>query len=97
MKPGDIIKIIDQLAKEIAQAQPIIIQPKSKYKFSRSNWYVAEFNERYYWEVEEWCSQQFGPHPRHPDAWSRWFHKYENKIHFRDEQDYIWFILKWGK
>lgn len=72
------------------------MKPEPKYKFSRAQWYVAEFDDRYYFEVEAWCSQQFGPHPAHPDAWSRWVHKYENKIHFRDSKDYAWFVLRWG-
>lgn len=75
---------------------PMIRFPESKYKFSRANWYVANFDTQYYFEVEEWCKEQFGPHPKYPDAWSRWVHTYEDQIHFRDEQDYIWFVLRWG-
>lgn len=71
-------------------------KPQSKYKFSRAKWYIAHFEEKYYWEVEEWCTEHFGPHPRFPDAWSRWIHKYESKIHFRDEKDYAWFMLRWS-
>lgn len=67
----------------------------SKYKFSR-DWYVAEFNVDDYTDVVHWCREQFGPHPRNPDAWSRWEHRYENKIHFRDEKDYVWFVLRWS-
>ena len=65
------------------------------YKFSRTNWYVAEFYWVHQAEVLAWCSQQFGPHPARPDAWSRWYNKYSEKIHFRDEKDYEWFVLKW--
>ena len=68
---------------------------KSKYQFSR-NWYVAEFNVDDYTDVVHWCKEQFGPHPKHPDAWSRWEHRYENKIHFRDAKDYNWFVMRWG-
>ena len=67
-----------------------------KYKFSRANWYVAEFDWVHQGEVYEWCTQQFGPHPARPDAWSRWYNKYSERIHFRDEKDYTWFLLKWG-
>lgn len=95
--------IMTNLCKEIVGVQSMpdikyvtLTLPKPKYKFSRANWYVAEFDTRYYFEVEEWCWEQFGPHPKHPDAWSRWVHKYEDKIHFRDEKDYHWFILRWG-
>lgn len=74
----------------------LIRLPRPKYKFSRAYWYVAEFDDRQYFEVEKWCAEQFGPHPRYPDAWSRWYHKYQDRIHFRDEKDYAWFLLKWG-
>lgn len=94
------------IARQILGVQPIpdsagtlfTLKPKyqSKYKFSRANWYVAEFDDRYYFEVEVWCAEQFGPHPKNPDAWSRWVHKYENKIHFRDAKDYEWFVLRWS-
>ena len=67
-----------------------------KYKFSRANWYVAEFDWVHTGEVLEWCSKQFGPHPRRPDAWSRWQNKYSEKIHFAYEKDYQWFLLRWG-
>ena len=73
-----------------------LIQPQSKYKFSRANWYVAEFDDRKYFEVEEWCTKHFGPHPKNPDAWSPWVHKYSEKIHFRDEKDYVLFMLRWS-
>ena len=66
-----------------------------KYKFTRG-WYVAEFDIKDYTDVVHWCREQFGPHPKHSDAWSRWVHKYEDKIHFRDEQDYMWFLLRWS-
>ena len=69
---------------------------KSKYKFNRAKWYVAVYNYNYYYEVVEWCAEQFGPHPEQPDAWSRWVHKYEDTIHFRDEKDYAWFVLRWS-
>jgi hypothetical protein len=69
---------------------------ESKYKFSRNKWYVADFDWVHHFEVLAWCSQQFGPHPATPDAWSRWVNQYSEKIHFRDEKDYILFILRWG-
>ena len=67
----------------------------SKYKFSR-DWYLAEFDIKDQTDVVYWCWEQFGPHPRNPDAWSRWEHRYANKIYFRDEQDYMWFLLRWS-
>ena len=70
--------------------------PKPKYKFSRAKWYVAEYNWVNQVEVVEWCTEQFGPHPENPDAWSRWNHKWQDRIQFRDERDYNWFILRWS-
>jgi hypothetical protein len=67
-----------------------------KYQFSRAEWYVADFAWAHQGEVLAWCSQQFGPHPQRPDAWSRWSHKYQGKIHFRDSKDYEWFVLRWS-
>ena len=67
-----------------------------KYKFSRAKWYVADFDWVHQAEVSKWCTQHFGPHPLRPDAWSRWFNKYNEKIHFRDEKDYAWFMLRWS-
>lgn len=90
------------MAQSIVGVQPMpdikyvtLTLPKPKYKFSRANWYVAEFDTKYYFEVDKWCTEQFGPHPKNPDAWCRWFHKYEDKIHFRDEKDYVLFVLRW--
>lgn len=72
------------------------MRPEPEYKFSRANWYVAEYNWTDQIEVYEWCTQQFGPHPMYPDAWSRWYNKYNEKIHFRDTKDYEWFMLRWS-
>ena len=72
------------------------MQPEPKYKFSRANWYVAEYNNKHHFEVLEWCTQQFGPYPARPDAWSRWVNMYSERIHFRDEKDYNWFVLRWS-
>ena len=75
--------------------------PKPKYNLSR-NWYVADFGHEDYDDVRAWCAEQFGPEPDPPDAWSRWpidsrwQHRYEQKIHFRDEKDYAWFMLRWS-
>lgn len=95
--------IMTNLCNEIVSVQPMPKTiaafkrlPQPKYKFTRASWYVAEFNVEHYTDVVHWCREQFGPHPARPDAWSRWVHKYENKIHFRDEKDYHWFILRWG-
>jgi hypothetical protein len=72
------------------------MKPEPKYKFTRANWYVAEYDNKHHFEVLEWCAQQFGPYPERPDAWSRWVNMYSEKIHFRDEKDYVFFMLRWS-
>jgi hypothetical protein len=67
----------------------------SKYKFSRKC-HVADFVWEHQAEVLEWCSQQFGPHPKNPDAWCRWHQRPWGQIHFRDERDYVLFLLRWS-
>lgn len=69
---------------------------KPKYQFSRTKWYEGKFDWRKYEEVHNWCEQHFGKHPKRPDAWSRWNHMYEDMILFRDEKDYILFVLRWS-
>jgi hypothetical protein len=83
----------NNLCKEIVMpTRPVT---KSKYSFSR-NWYVVDYDGIKHDGVIQWCVEQFGPHPAQHDAWSRWCQPYFNKIHFRDEKDYHWFILRWG-
>lgn len=82
------------LCNEIFLPMRPVAEPK--YQFSRAQWYEAVFNINNYTDVVHWCTEQFGPHPRNPDAWCRWNHKYEDRIYFRDEQDYILFQLKWS-
>jgi hypothetical protein len=111
MTKDDLIREIDRWIKSIANMAHVPFMtnytgtifkmryyttPQSKYKFTRANWYVAEFDIKDYTDVVHWCREQFGPHPWNPDAWSRWEHRYENKIHFRDEKDYAWFVLRWS-
>jgi hypothetical protein len=71
------------------------MKPAPKYKFSRAKWYEADYDWIHRAKVLEWCTQQFGPQPERPDAWSRWQHKYPQRIHFRDAKDYEWFLLRW--
>ena len=101
MKRQDLIKMIEELADGLARKikhdkAMFEVPTSSKYKFSRK-WYQAYFNTDYYFAVDEWCEQQFGPHPKNPDAWSRWWHKFEDSILFRDEEDYMMFVLRWGR
>jgi hypothetical protein len=91
MKESDVIRIIDDMKRRFVNLDTF----GSKYKFSR-NWYQAYFNSADYHAVDDWCEQHFGPHPKHPDAWSRWWHKFEDSILFRDEKDYVLFMLRWS-
>lgn len=90
------------VAQEIVGVQPMNevrlfkLRNPTKYKFSRAKWYEAEFDDKYYFEVDKWCEEQFGPHPKNPDAWCRWFHRDTYRIHFRDEKDYVLFCLRWS-
>jgi len=72
------------------------MKPAPKYKFSRAKWYEADYDWIHYDEVRKWCTEQFGPHPTQHDAWSRWDHRYEGRIYFRDQKDYNWFVLRWS-
>ncbi len=68
----------------------------SKYKFSRAKWYDADHRYDDYDAVIAWCTEQFGPRPKRMDAWTRWCDIHIDRIRFRDEKDYQWFILRWG-
>ena len=74
---------------------------KSKYKFSRAKWHTVDIGmggwrlSREYNEIIEWCTEQFGEHPREHDAWSRWWVGV-GTMYFRDEKDYVLFQLKWA-
>ena len=70
--------------------------PQPKYRFSRAKWYDADHRDDDYEEVIAWCTEQFGPRPHRPDAWTRWYDIHIDRIRFRDERDYQWFILRWG-
>ena len=86
MNTADRIRLIDEMKDRLTITEP-------KYRFSR-NWYQAEFDTKYYEEVRAWCKEQFGSEPKKPDAWSRWWHKFEDSILFRDEKDYVLFMLR---
>ncbi len=66
-----------------------------RYKFSRK-WYVGEINSKAdKTDVIEWCNLHFGPHPKNPDVWCRWYRYSTSKFYFRDEKDYALFLLRW--
>jgi len=84
----------NNLCKEIL----LPMKPAPKYKFSRAKWYEADLFGKGYnlRELYEWCEQHFGPHPKRPDAWSRWINNRNSLFRFRDAKDYEWFMLRWS-
>lgn len=70
---------------------------ESKYKFSRNKWNWVEINSMAddYYERLDWCEQQFGPQPKNPDAWTRWYVGW-GMLKFRDEKDYMLYQLRWS-
>ena len=76
---------------------PMHPTPKPKYKFTRAKWYVADLwnSDHIMDEVREWCVEQFGPRVLNPDAWTRWINHMNSTFRFRDEADYVLFMLKW--
>ena len=74
---------------------------KPKYQFSRAKWHTADIGlgawrlGREYNDIIAWCNDTFDPHPKKPDAWSRWWVGV-GQIYFRDEQDLVLYKLKWS-
>jgi hypothetical protein len=82
------------LCKEIV----LPMKPASKYQFSRAKWYEVHLFSKSWDPVQErlnWCEQTFGPQPKNPDAWSRWYTSFTT-LRFRDSKDYEWFMLRWS-
>jgi hypothetical protein len=72
-----------------------VLEPK--YKFSRK-WYTV--NSKWHLidttEIHDWCVANFGRSPLRPDAWTRWYRRF-NVFYFRDSEDYVLYCLRWGK
>ena len=69
-----------------------------RYKFSRK-WFMGESNHNdidSLVDIENWCIDNFGPHPMNPDSWCRWYRYSTKKFYFRDEKDYVLFLLRWS-
>ncbi len=74
------------------------MKPASKYRFSRAKWYEVKLFFKSYDPIQErldWCEKTFGPQPKNPDAWSRWYTSFTT-LRFRDQKDYNWFMLRWS-
>ena len=73
---------------------------KSKYTFSRAKWYEVTIDGKNEMAATSWCEEQFGRASTHPDSWSRWYRVYTGispgNFRFRDEKDYILFVLRWS-
>ena len=72
------------------------LKKENQYKFSRAKWYEAKLPKDGQ-GAYNWCMETFGAEPKNPDAWSRWYFNVNRTFRFRDEQDYMWFVLRWGK
>lgn len=101
--------MLNQMANSIAGVQPMpknagsiftikhkVMNLEPKYKFSRAKWYEADHRYDDYNDVIAWCTEHFGPRPRYPDAWTRWCDIHIDRIRFRDKEDYLMFVLRWG-
>ena len=67
--------------------------------FSNPGWFETEldFKTENWNDRLKWCSEHFGrvgPGDR-LDRKYRWAQQF-NKIYFRDEKDYAWFLLRWA-
>jgi hypothetical protein len=74
---------------------PNIVKFHKKYRFSRAKWHEATISFKDGPAIWEWCTERFGKQDKNPDAWSRWYIAI-NTIRFRDEKDYLMFLLRWG-
>jgi hypothetical protein len=95
MKSNDIIEIIDNLAQSLDAGRPKM-ETQSKYQFSRAKWYESKL-PRDGQAAFAWCTEQFGPEPTYTDAWTRWYFNVDRTFRFRDEQDYLLFLLRWAQ
>jgi hypothetical protein len=78
---------------------------KPKYQLRRVKWYEYEMwepfpagrpvNQDRIQAMLAWCIEQFEPANPITDAWARWSQSYST-LRFRDEKDYIFFMLKWA-
>ena len=67
-----------------------------RYKFSRQ-WHIGRVSyDQNGDEVFKWCEGTFGSSPKNPDAWCRWYRYSGKQFYFRDEQDFVLFMLRWS-
>lgn len=46
------------------------------------------------WARLQWCKEHFGPESPFAN-YGRW-HRYKGYIYFNDEQDYLFYMLRWA-
>ena len=68
----------------------------------RAEWYEARLDfDVYDWKDRlDWCKGQFGPASNATESkfeifQPRWYQQFET-IYFRDEKDYLLYILRWS-
>jgi hypothetical protein len=67
------------------------------YYYERDRWHILDHAADHSGEIYQWCFEQFGDQawvsttkPEGRWAWGIF------KVRFRDENDLIWFKLRWG-
>lgn len=64
---------------------------------SGRHYYTAKPGESRPWKkIVAWCAQEYGPAGGVGSRWSRNDIVKGGKLWFRDEQDLVWFTLKWS-
>jgi hypothetical protein len=63
-----------------------------KFTLTHADWHIGDL-----WntghdmnEVHLWCTNEFGPKDKAPNAWSRWTNNNNSLFRFRDESDWMW-------
>jgi hypothetical protein len=79
----------------LTKPRPVTLTGLS-FNFNYSSWPELKKENPYKFSRAKWY-ETFGAEPKNPDAWSRWYFNVNRTFRFRDEQDYMWFVLRWGK
>lgn len=74
---------------------PIVYHTNPRRQFSRQ-WHESSCQNQDYEAVQQWCTENFGPQPKCPDAWCRWYRYRRRAWRFRDQEDYVLFRLRWA-
>jgi hypothetical protein len=75
-----------------------------KFTLTHADWHIGDLwnTGRDMNEVRRWCTEQFGPVgtkgpiAKVSDARDRWQNNNTSLFFFRDERDWLWFVLRWS-